>query len=94
MTIDIVEHAGYTKVFLQGESPKCKETLVSTVMICGIPIAEQTKPTATLEAGEKFEFKPNEYFEGLPEDVKTKDFKIDDSKLDNTKPGKYDVRIL
>lgn len=54
---------------------------------------EQTKTTATLEAGEKFEFKPNEYFEGLPEDVKTKDFKIDDSKLDNTKPGKYDVKI-
>lgn len=54
---------------------------------------EQTKTTATLEAGEKFEFKPKEYFEGLPEGVKTKDFKIDDSKLDNTKPGKYDVKI-
>lgn len=54
---------------------------------------EQTKTTATLEAGEKFEFKPSEYFKGLSEDVKKKDFKVDDSKIDNTKPGKYDVKI-
>ena len=46
-----------------------------------------------MEAGNEFIFNPEEYFDGLPEDVAADDFTVDTSTLDNTVPGDYVIAV-
>lgn len=53
---------------------------------------EQIKATVTLEAGEEFNFDPNEYFT-FKEKLDMEDWTIDTTSLNTSKLGKYDVII-